>query len=620
MIISVILIIVSCIFFLLPIPIFIIDLALIGIIVLSFTILTTTLTSKSQQDFYGFPNLLILITVARLSLNAACARTILVSDHNSLYPAGKVINLFAQVIAANNIAVGLVIFLLIMIVNFIVIIRGSSRIAEVHARFALDSLPGKQVAIDAELNSNNISNEEAHFKRQKLQKEIEFYGSMDGAAKFAHGEAIASILITIVNLIAGIAIGIIQHKISAYDAIIAYGQLSIGEGLITQICSLLLATSLGIIVSGSQNYFIFNYDIFAIIPYILGCLSVVPGLPNLSLMLLAIIVYTLSPEPAFLQKEDNVLHILISKNLIDVFSLSKCEEVFAKIINNIAKENGILLNNFKIITDNESSNSIEILFSDVRLDFCTIYLDKFLSFEKHENSIEFSVFQKMYWSNIKTEKSLDPFAVVCMSIKHILQNNLHEMFQLEDLYVKIENLRPEYQRLLKNILQHLKITDIKNLLIQLVRERISISRFEVIIEALDATCSSRQLDVILNHIRLRLSRYICEQYINKQDKKLYIYQLNNSWILFCKKYVNSNIVSLGHNNDSAFLNAIDEISFRHQAVLVVPTDTRKILSNILFTSGRFFPILSYGEIPQGADKVKDLGELDLPRPLENDII
>lgn len=619
MIVALAIVITSCLFFLLPIPLLLIDLALIAILIVSFSILATTLTSQSDKDFYGFPNLLILVTIARLALNAACARKILAANHNTLYPAGKVINIFSQIIAGNNIAIGIVIFLLIMIVNFIVIVRGSSRIAEVHARFALDSLPGKQVAIDAELNSGAISNEEASAKRARLQQEINFYGSMDGAAKFAHGEVIASMLITLVNIIAGIIIGIMQNNMTIYDAVVIYTSMSIGEGLITQICSLLLAASLGMIVSGARNQFIFNNNIFRILSYILGTCAFLPGMPHISFFTSAIILYFLAQERIAENKPEN-LQILISKNLLDSFGLSECQSAIKKIILNFEKNQGITFQDFGIKEDLDSQNMLSIVFSEITLDSCEVYFDKFLSFEQDAEATYSSLFKKMYWNAKQNEQTIEPFVVLCMSTKHMLQNNLHEIFQLQDLSLKLKNLQPEYQRLMKNILQHLKITDIKNILVQLIRERISIGRFEIIVEALDASCSTRQLDAILNHVRVRLSRYICEQYINKKDKKLHIYQLGIQWITFCKKCVNSNLLSIGQDNEKILLEAIDNLSFLGPVVLVVPIDIRKIVSNLLLASGRFFPILSYGEIPQGFDKIKDLGELSLPMPVENNIL
>ena len=242
-------------------------------------------------DFSSFPNLLLLATVLRLGLNVASTRIVLSEGHNGADAAGKVIQAFGEFIVAGNYAVGLFVFAILVIINLVVITKGAGRVSEVSARFTLDAMPGKQMAIDADLNAGVLTPEEATDRRAEVSKEADFYGSMDGASKFVKGDAIAGILILAINVVGGLIIGIAQHDLNVAQAAEFYVLLSIGDGLVAQIPSLLLSIATAIIVtrvSSSENmseHITRQVNLSAAwLPtsLVMLALGLVPGMPNIS--------------------------------------------------------------------------------------------------------------------------------------------------------------------------------------------------------------------------------------------------------------------------------------------------------------------------------------------------
>ncbi|WP_199438742.1 flagellar biosynthesis protein FlhA [Vibrio owensii] len=233
----------------LPLPPFLLDGLFIFNIALAILILLKSTTTTSVLQFSVFPTLLLVATLMRLSLNVASTRVVLIEGHNGADAAGKVIQAFGEVVIGGSYVVGIIVFAIIMIINFMVITKGGERISEVSARFTLDALPGKQMAIDADLNAGLISQEEAKERRKQISEEAEFHGAMDGASKFVKGDAIAGMLILAINLIGGIMLGVFEHGIDGSTAFKTYGLLTIGDGLIAQIPSLLLATASAILVT-----------------------------------------------------------------------------------------------------------------------------------------------------------------------------------------------------------------------------------------------------------------------------------------------------------------------------------------------------------------------------------
>jgi flagellar biosynthesis protein FlhA len=279
-----------------PLPPFLLDLFFTFNIALSLVVLLVVIYALRPLDFAMFPSMLLIATLLRLALNIASTRIVLLEGHNGGDAAGKVIEAFGAFVIGGNYAVGLVVFAILVIINFVVVTKGAGRVSEVSARFTLDAMPGKQMAIDADLNSGLIDQDEARARRDDVAREADFYGSMDGASKFVRGDAIAGILILIINIIGGLAIGMGQHDLDFSTAMQYYALLTIGDGLVAQLPSLLLATSAAIIVTrvssaedlGSQvsTQMLDNPRVLGITAGILLLLGAIPGMPNLVFLLL----------------------------------------------------------------------------------------------------------------------------------------------------------------------------------------------------------------------------------------------------------------------------------------------------------------------------------------------
>ena len=269
---------------------------------LSLIVLLVTVYSLRPLDFGLFPTILLITTLLRLSLNVASTRVVLLEGHTGPDAAGEVIQAFGEFVIGGNYAVGIIVFSILVIINFIVITKGATRISEVSARFTLDAMPGKQMAIDADLNAGLIDQDEARTRRQEISDEAEFYGSMDGASKFVRGDAVAGILILFINILGGLLIGVGQHDMTFSDAARNYTLLTIGDGLVAQIPALLLSTSAGIIttrVSSSQNMgeqvlnqLFANPRSLGVTAGVLGLMGIIPGMPNFAFLSLAIICGT----------------------------------------------------------------------------------------------------------------------------------------------------------------------------------------------------------------------------------------------------------------------------------------------------------------------------------------
>jgi len=265
---------------------------------LSLIVLLVTVYSLRPLDFGLFPTILLITTLLRLALNVASTRIVLLEGHTGADAAGQVIKAFGEFVIGGNYAVGIIVFSILVIINFVVITKGATRISEVSARFTLDAMPGKQMAIDADLNAGLIDQEDARTRRQEISDEAEFYGSMDGASKFVRGDAIAGILILFINILGGLLIGVGQHDLSFADAARNYTLLTIGDGLVAQIPALLLSTGAGIIttrVSSSQNMgeqvlsqLFSNPKSLWVTSGILGLMGIIPGMPNFAFLTLAI--------------------------------------------------------------------------------------------------------------------------------------------------------------------------------------------------------------------------------------------------------------------------------------------------------------------------------------------
>ena len=282
---------------LVPLPALLLDLLFTLNIGVAIMVLIAALNVKNFKDFVSFPTLLLITTLMRLSLNVASTRIVLLQGHSGTDAAGKVIESFGKFLIGGNFTVGVVIFILITIINFVVITKGSGRVAEVSARFALDSMPGKQMAIDADMNAGLIKQEEAKQRRQEVAQEADFFGSMDGASKFVRGDAVAGILILVINLIGGLITGMITHNLSFSKALTIYGTLTIGDGLVAQVPALIISTAAGILVTRVATEDDFseqlskqmssNQNALMVSGAVLALLGVLPGMPHMTFLIFA---------------------------------------------------------------------------------------------------------------------------------------------------------------------------------------------------------------------------------------------------------------------------------------------------------------------------------------------
>jgi flagellar biosynthesis protein FlhA len=289
---------------LVPLPAILLDILFTFNIAVSIIVLISAISIKSFKDFIAFPTVLLLTTLLRLSLNVASTRIVLLEGFKGTDAAGKVIEAFGVFLIGGNFAVGIVIFAVITIINFVVITKGSGRVAEVSARFALDSMPGKQMAIDADLNAGLIQQEEAKKRRAEVGQEADFFGSMDGASKFVRGDAVAGILILVINLIGGLLIGVLQHDLSFIKALTTYAALTIGDGLVAQIPALIISTAAGILVtrvSTEENFsgqlskqFDTSNTALTLVSVVMAVLGLIPGMPHVVFLTFSLIFGLLS--------------------------------------------------------------------------------------------------------------------------------------------------------------------------------------------------------------------------------------------------------------------------------------------------------------------------------------
>lgn len=290
---------------LMPLPSFLLDFALAGNLAISLLMFVVAFQIKSPLDFSSFPALLLVTTLYRLALNVATTRAILTKANQSMSDVSHLIVAFGNFVVGNNFVIGMVVFIILVIINFIVITKGAGRVAEVAARFTLDAMPGKQMAIDADLNAGLITQEEAKRRRRLIEQEADFYGAMDGASKFTRGDAIASIIITLINIIGGLVVGIVQNNMSFSEALKTYSVLTIGDGLLAQVPALLISVSAGIVVTRSGHvdeklgnqlgYQLFSdFRVLAVVSAVMVFMAIIPGLPGLPLISMGILFGFLS--------------------------------------------------------------------------------------------------------------------------------------------------------------------------------------------------------------------------------------------------------------------------------------------------------------------------------------
>ena len=576
-----------------PVNLGLIDLFLAFNIAFSLLILLTAIFVKETLDFAVFPTMLLFSTLFRLSLNISTTRKILGDFSGNVEDkAGEVIKAFANWVVGGDAIVGFIIFMIIVIINFLVITKGAERVSEVAARFTLDAMPGKQMAIDADLNSGLIDEGQARSRRLKIQNEADFYGSMDGASKFVKGDAIAGILITVINIAAGFLIGITRDGNSLAVALESYTLLTIGDGLVSQVPALMVSTATGIVVTRHASEEDLGQDIITQllkqqrVMYILGgvllLLGLISPLPALPLMSLGGLFLFLgfqlrdkgdmeeSDEEAK-ASEDKMDEIRKPESIIPLLQVDPIELEFGYGIIPLADPNqgGDLFDRLVMIR-RQIALELGVVIPMIRLrDFIQLdanqYIVKIKGSKVGEGSIMFDHYLAMNPGNVEgeikgietvepafglpalwvneTEREkaeiygytvVDPSSIISTHLTEILKKHVHELLGRDEVKSLIDNLRETSPTVVDELVPNLmSIGDLQKVLCNLLREGVSIRNLLTIVEALaDHARSVKDVNILTEYARQALSRFITETYMpNKQVRVVTLHQSLESTLM-----------------------------------------------------------------------------------------
>lgn len=555
---------------LIPLPPMFLDMFLALNISLAVLVLILSLYIKSPLDFSVFPGLLLILTLFRLSLNISSTRLILIDAY-----AGQVIESFGSFVVSGDYIVGFIVFLILVIIQFIVIVKGSGRISEVSARFTLDAMPGKQMAIDADLNSGLVTESEARQRRENISREAEFFGAMDGASKFVKGDAIAGILINVINIIAGFVIGVAQKGMDFTDALQTYTMLTIGDGLVSQIPALVIATSAGMVVTRSasgtsldsqmKTQLLSNPRVLGTVSGVIMLLAFVPGMPMLPFMLISIgagmgsfftkknitkkQVDTLEKDESTeeVEKEDNVeqylqvdpIELEIGYGLISLVDENEGGNLFEKISSTrkfIALEFGLLIPPVRV-RDNlqlEPNEYVIKIKGNVVASY-EIHPDRWLAMNSGlieeapdgipTNDPAFKL--PAVWVNKEgKEKSeilgytvVDAISVLTTHLQETLKNNFDKVLTRQSVKQLLENLKKDYSAVVEDINPEvLPLGSIQKVLQNLLREFIPIKDLVQILEALiDYSKVTKNIDVLTEYARHAVGDIIANLYKDQKN-------------------------------------------------------------------------------------------------------
>ena len=519
-----------------PVPARALDLLLALSIGIAAIVFLTALFSERPTDFSVFPTLLLISTLLRLSLNIASTRLILIDGHEGPDAAGQVIRAFSEFVVGGNLGVGIIIFLALVLINFVVITKGAGRIAEVAARFTLDAMPGRQMAIDAELNAGAINDEQARERRAEIEGQANFYGAMDGASKFVRGDAIAGLIITAVNLVGGIAIGMLQQNLSFSDALAAYPALTIGDGLVSQMPALVVSTSAGLAISrasgrsafGSQvvDQMLGMRNVLLIAAGFLTFIGLLPGLPFSPFAFLAgVLVYlvfrkTRAEERALDEEEQatpevsepsmaEVIHVdaltlEVGYGLLPLVDASRGGDIperVKKLRRQLAQELGIVIPPVRVVDNLQLKPGgygirlfgVEVARGEVMADrHMAIDSAGIQSFPGGVDTKEPVFGLKAFW--IKSEDRqlaesrgltvVDPSTVLTTHLAEVLRRNADQLLGRDQVNELVGYVRAEYPKLVEELVpDQLSLGELVGVLQGLLAERVSVRNLRTILEA-----------------------------------------------------------------------------------------------------------------------------------------
>ena len=556
----------------LPLPSILLDFALAISITFSVLILMTSLFIQAPLEFSAFPTVLLIATMLRLALNLASTRLILARGHEGTDAAGHVIQAFGNFVMAGNFIIGIIVFTILVIVNFVVITKGSGRIAEVAARFHLDSMPGKQMAIDADLSAGLIDEKEARRRRKNLEDESGFFGAMDGASKFVRGDAIAGLLVLLINVIGGMVIGIMQQGLSFAEAGHAYTLLSVGDGLVTQVPALIVSIAAGLLVSkagvaGAADKALLSQ--FSGYPKALGMsaavmlvMALLPGIPMIPFLALgggtAGLAYVIDrrrkksaaaddakkaetektapaeePMSATLKMDD--LKIELGYALLPLVNATgsgdRLTEQIKALRRSLAAEMGFVMPSVCILDNVQlDANSYVIKIKEVDSGNGKVWYGQFMVMDPtgkqvtlpgvHTTEPTFGLPATWIEASLKEEASVKGYTVVdsatvlATHLTELIKANMSELLSYGEVQKLLKELPKEQSELIKDIVPSLiTISGIQRVLQILLAERVSIRDLATILEGIaDGLASTRNPMMLAEHVRGRLSRQLCAQH------------------------------------------------------------------------------------------------------------
>jgi flagellar biosynthesis protein FlhA len=569
---------------LVPLPTQLLDLLLVLNITISIILLVTTIYVKSPLELAVFPSLLLAVTLFRLVLNVATTRLILTAADRAPNPqaaghaAGEVVLQFSQFVTAGSLAVGVIIFLIIFVIQFVVITKGATRISEVAARFTLDAMPGKQMAIDADLNAGMINEAEARKRRDEISREADFYGAMDGASKFVRGDAIAGIVITIVNILGGIYVGMVEHGWPIMDTAKLYTKLTIGDGLVSQVPAFIVSLAAGLIVTRSSSRAELGNEVLSQVfanpkPLIVASAFLVimssTGLPAAPMLVLAGCCGGLAL--VLTRRESNARQLEVKRKLDDAAAAKREPEKVEKLLELDAMElevgyglvrlvdatkGGDLLDRISLIRRQVAldlgivvppiriRDNVQLGANDyvIRIRGQTVargvtYPEQFLAMDSGavagpiphaEQTTEPAFGLPAYWitESQRAEAELlnytvvEATAVLATHLTEVIRNHAHLLLTRQEVRNLLDNLKQRSPALVEELVPTvIKPGELQRVCQSLLRERVPIRDIETILETIgDYASRTRDLDVLSEYARHALARTICKQYVDDQDR------------------------------------------------------------------------------------------------------
>jgi flagellar biosynthesis protein FlhA len=619
-------------------------------------------------EFASFPTVILLATILRLALNVASTRIVLIEGHKGGDAAGKVIEAFGAFVIGGNFAVGLVVFAILIIINFMVVTKGAGRIAEVGARFTLDAMPGKQMAIDADLNAGLLTQDEARARRAEVATEADFYGSMDGASKFVRGDAIAGIIILFVNMIGGLAIGVLQHGLSFAEAGKIYVLLSIGDGLVAQIPSLLLSVASALVVTkvGSTGENIgqqvtaqlfANPKALTVTAAVIGSLGIIPGMPNMVFIILALILagsayliekqhkaaeaiaidypqdlsaHAAVPETKELGWDDvmpvDVIGLEVGYRLIPLVDKNQGGQLMVRIKGvrkKLSQELGFLIPSVHIRDNLDlSPTAYRISLMGVTIGEAEIMPDMEMAINPGRvfGSLKGRACQDPAFGldavwiepNQKDHAQtlgytvVDPGTVVATHLSHLLQSHAHELFGYEEAHKILDNLAKSAPKLVEDLVpKTLPLGVVVKVLQNLLQEHVPIRDMRSIVETLaEYGLRSQDPDILTSAVRASLGRLIIHE-ISGMQGELPVITLDYE----LEQLLHKSLQTAGDNGvgiepglaeqmHTSLQDSMQKMEMEGQtAVLLVSSYIRPWLSRFVRHSIPGLHVLAYNEIP-----------------------